>query len=426
MNIIAEEGDVISPIHEYNPSTHRKINKSVYALARKFQGLPEGVTKFDVLRVAKQAKVISNQEAIYLEYMIKLTSDQDWQCGGHPRIYAGVMTIAHDLDKVERVINTMERSLHEKGLLIWNDSSNGKRFKLYEKRTGRVIDIYGPDLSPLGQRYNELVSIAEDIKIKREQWKHAKAELSRYRRQLCAYYERAMSIVSCKELAGQLFSEYEKINDRITNSTRLEEIEAMIKQTCSIVVKLDALADTSETVKEHVINSDQSAEKCRHNYNTNNTKIFLKKDSNKQDDTCVSNLIQFQSGKARTESNSLRNEKENIKIPSKSQLLSVASEGFKALLPEGAKWCDLVQAAHDSCSMLGVSQSAWIDACEIIGRNGAAACIIIFDRKKWDQKESIGNVGGYLRGCINKAENGRLNLMGSVFGLLSHKEMTMQ
>jgi hypothetical protein len=46
---------------------------------------------------------------------------------------------------------------------------------------------------------------------------------------------------------------------------------------------------------------------------------------------------------------------------------------------------------------------------------------MIIDRKMQDSPNSIKNPGGYLRAMTAKAKEGKLNLHGSVFGLLKRE-----
>ena len=62
---------------------------------------------------------------------------------------------------------------------------------------------------------------------------------------------------------------------------------------------------------------------------------------------------------------------------------------------------------------LGISRSAWIDACQAMGRYQAATAIAVIAAKG----ETIRSPGGYLRGMINRARSGELHLSNSLWGL---------
>jgi replication initiation protein RepC len=80
-------------------------------------------------------------------------------------------------------------------------------------------------------------------------------------------------------------------------------------------------------------------------------------------------------------------------------------------------WPDVVDAADYLRANLGISRSAWIDACQTLGRNDAAAAVAIIAAKG----SEIASAGGYLRGMTARARAGRLNLQGSLWGLAERR-----
>ena len=68
--------------------------------------------------------------------------------------------------------------------------------------------------------------------------------------------------------------------------------------------------------------------------------------------------------------------------------IEAASERLAAPFAEGAGWPDLVEAAYRVRSELGISQASWGEACDLLGRTGAALCLLVTDRgtlRKVDQ-----------------------------------------
>ncbi|ASY71511.1 hypothetical protein ABIA24_005734 [Sinorhizobium fredii] len=76
--------------------------------------------------------------------------------------------------------------------------------------------------------------------------------------------------------------------------------------------------------------------------------------------------------------------------------------------PDGSvsSWRDLMAAAVVVRSMLGVSPSAYQDACDVMGpENAAAAIACILERQG-----HINSAGGYLRDLTSKARRGEFSL----------------
>ncbi len=106
-------------------------------------------------------------------------------------------------------------------------------------------------------------------------------------------------------------------------------------------------------------------------------------------------------------------------------MLNACSDRFKDHIPlhnRAMSWDDLIEAAHALLPTLKINKTAWWDACDTLGRSGAAICIMIIDQKSQDPENPVHNPGGYLRKMVARAKTGELNLQGSVFGLLKRGE----
>ena len=78
---------------------------------------------------------------------------------------------------------------------------------------------------------------------------------------------------------------------------------------------------------------------------------------------------------------------------------------------------DLDCAVQAMLPELGISNSAWSDACQTMGRDLAAMCVIITDVNRDHPQIRVRNPGGYLRGMTNAHRTGHLNIMGSLIAL---------
>jgi replication initiation protein RepC len=77
-------------------------------------------------------------------------------------------------------------------------------------------------------------------------------------------------------------------------------------------------------------------------------------------------------------------------------------------------WRDLMCAAVVVRSMLGVSASAYQDACEIMGPENAAATIACI----LERSGHINSAGAYLRDLTSKAKRGEFSLGPALMALL--------
>lgn len=85
-------------------------------------------------------------------------------------------------------------------------------------------------------------------------------------------------------------------------------------------------------------------------------------------------------------------------------------------------WSDLVEAAYRLKSELRISQSNWVDACQTLGRAGAAVCLVLTDQGMQREAEPVRKPGAYFRAMVRRARTGELHLQPSVFGILNRQD----
>lgn len=99
-------------------------------------------------------------------------------------------------------------------------------------------------------------------------------------------------------------------------------------------------------------------------------------------------------------------------------LLVAATERFHERLPLSSgpiNWHDAIETAFQLRQELGISQRSWAEACEVMGRAGAAVCIVVTDRALSREENPVRLPAAYFRGMIKKAENCRLKLHSSIY-----------
>ena len=93
----------------------------------------------------------------------------------------------------------------------------------------------------------------------------------------------------------------------------------------------------------------------------------------------------------------------------------------------------IAPTAHDiDCAVqailpeLGINISAWADACQVMGRDVAAMCVIITDANRDHPQIRVRNPGGYLRGMTKAYRTGNLNIMGGLIALSQRRASERQ
>ncbi|MCV0424137.1 MAG: hypothetical protein K5905_01560 [Roseibium sp.] len=408
--------------------------------------LPDGKSKWDVVKSFKAARKslgLTSALTQYLEYLVGRTEDQDWRPGSCPIVFSPVASAVAFFDVDARQINTYERDLAALGLLTRHDSGNRRRYEQRYK-DGSLRYAYGADLSPLIERYEEIVKMVEadrqELVLRGTQIKAVKA----WRRVLKDGLRKARALSIRTKVVAEASGLVESLPK--TFPTKWTSIEF-----CALAMKLEDLcialkAELKPYSQEKT--SDQTEENFRH-HNTNNTTLFhygncygaspQKRTSPDRDEITLEAEPAIAGGIEKEKSRCTSNPDsppgaearphaagggstgiEHIRLD---QVLDVSSLLMRQMIYEeaeqgGVNWAVLDRAAAQAAAFLGVSKLPWHDLRTEIGSTAAAVCIVITERHISDPQKPFNNPGGFVRGLLDRARNGKLHLHKSIFGLI--------
>lgn len=406
--------------------------------AEEFCGLEENVDRFYALKLIKKVGKelgFTSELVEMLEYYLIRTNEVDWTEGHQPICYQAVITTAQDLGISERQVRNRENALNRLGALTWEDSGNFKRYGVRDRETGEIKYAFGVDLSPLASLLSALEQALEEKEAYKELWNERKRKITAYRARIRSLLAEASLYPEMSDTVQAVQNGYEAISHSIRSYHSLERLKDMIEDHKLLLEGLsDALEMVAASVDKQEITQNISAtdaSDCRHIHSTNPPK-------SDKSDTRSPTVISFQKsvadcpepketdsgegGKTETEQ---KNKDYGMEHISWKMMVNSCSERFKDHIPlhnRALSWADLIEAANALLPILGINRTAWWDACDVLGREGAAICIMIIDRKAQDPENPVRNPGGYLRKMVARAKTGDLNLQGSVFGLLKRSE----
>ncbi len=288
-------------------------------------------------------------------------------------------------------------ALVDAGLIHRRDSPNGKRYA-HRDQAGEIETAFGFDLEPLLRRAAEIAGMAQQVAAELRLFKRTKEALT-----LCRRDVRKLITAAIEEGAEGNWT----------------QIEAIYIATLATLPRSPSRQQMAETLDEMTLLREEII-------NQLNMQIKpTKTDGNADRNGChiqSSNTESIHEFEPRLEKKQGANLSEIIRPttePPKVFPLGMVLRACPTIADYGpggaiANWRDLMTAAVVVRSMLGVSPSAYQDACEAMGAENAAVIMAgILERAG-----HINSAGGYLRDLTARAKRGEFSLGPMIMALL--------
>jgi replication initiation protein RepC len=321
-------------------------------------------------------------------------------------------------------------ALVDAGLLHRRDSPNGKRY-VRREAGGKIEQAFGFSLAPLLLRSEEFAHLAQSVAAERRALSQAREALTICRRDI-----RKLITAAIEEGASGNWdvveSHYIALVARLPRRADLASVTA-------ILYDMQMLREEVLNILEMQLKSQKTDATAIHSgYHIQNSKpesfnelepaLEKKQGENPNEgqakglasETDAANDGVSGSGSAGNPVGQHdRGLREKLAERLKPLPLPMVLKACPQILdygPDGdiRSWRDLLVAAVVTRSMLGVSPSAYQNACEILGAENAAivmACIL-------ERAGQINSAGGYLRDLTRKAERGEFSLAPMVMALM--------
>lgn len=279
--------------------------------------------------------------------------------------------------------------------ILRRDSPNGKRFVRRDK-DGEIAMAFGFDLSPLAFKANEIENFAEQAREEARKRQHLRFNITIHLRDIASTIEAAFN----EERAGDwksLRMRLEQLSGRVDRNGKLYALAMREQGLFTLRQDVEKLYLSSLSQLEMSVNAPYIE------HHIQNSDIESK--DNK-----------FQDIETKTDRNFNLNINENItplKTTKPLQITPVLSEillscpQIKNYAAHGIhNWADLITTAGHIRSMLGISTSAWQNACVTMGDVSAAVTIAAI----LERSETIRSAGGYLRKLTERAKIGQYSV----------------
>ncbi|MGZ2461804.1 plasmid replication protein RepC [Rhizobium anhuiense] len=288
-------------------------------------------------------------------------------------------------------------ALVDAGLIIRKDSPNGKRYA-HKDGSGSIKDAFGFSLAPMLARSEELAHMAQQIASDRKALRLTKERLS-----ICLRDVRKLISAAVEEGAagdwGMIEECYIGLMARIPKSPTAADVEPVAEE-------MEMLREEIINLLETQVNSEKTdgnaVQNERHIQNSNTESIYESEPRSEIEQGAKS-------------SQAIRVLREPIKAFPLGMVLKACPD-IAMYGPGGAiaSWRDLMSAAVVVRSMLGVSPSAYEEACvAMTAENAAVAMACILEKSSF-----INSAGGYLRDLTKRAALGQFSLGPMLMALL--------
>lgn len=380
--------------------------------AEAFAGLPQGVeVPGQVLAAIKEAAPligISPRLVHAVDWLFRFTQPQDWQPGSRPIVWPSARMQRDSLGLSSTQAKWINRQLVELGLISMRDSPNGKR---YGKRdpSGRLVEAYGFDLSPLAARYAEFRRLAEQGRAER-------LAMGRLRRRATIAKKAIIQILETAAEYGLEGEEWAVLrHDSRAIGAALKAVERSDEMELGVISleRRQRLARERLEALLGVVDSDPKGPENRPHYNNYKPTLDPNKDT----------VIAAKGCSGEGEDEPQHRSPERRERSDKGMVHGIAPDELVRLAPKlkpylrrpNPTWPEIVDAAEWLRHNLGVSKSLWGDACLTMGRDLAAVALAIVSTK--EAKHFRTSPGGYFHGMIAKARAGELHLERTIWAM---------
>ncbi|NBJ13766.1 plasmid replication protein RepC [Microvirga arsenatis] len=353
----------------------------------------------DNLREAKTALGISDRALSVLNALLTFHQDTTLQLGSDLIVFPSNKALTFRANGMSPA--TLRRhlaALVQAGLVIRRDSPNGKR---YARRGegGAIEQAFGFDLSPLVARAAEFESLADQARAERKARYLLREEITVLRRDI----SKTIAVALEEDLPGpwaDLSARFDALNEAPPRSAEPPALEAIASDLRALWSEVD------NTLKSQLKPTNMSVYESHSERHYQNSKPNI--------------LLDSEQGLQRRLEETSAPEPEARKSPTRAFSLTLVLQACPdiAMYTKGGQgistWRELVTAAGVVRGALGISPSAWEDACAVMGEEDAAIVVAAMLQRS----EMIVSAGGYLRNLTERAREGKFSVGPMVMALL--------
>ncbi|MEM9631093.1 MAG: plasmid replication protein RepC [Pseudomonadota bacterium] len=416
-----------------NVSSFRKITPGMLASQRLAMSndIPE-IGKSEVaiaLKRAAQPLGLASTAYHVLDILLGLSKSDDWKGGNRPVVAISNEKLAAYVGRSERTVIRAIKQLVEAQILAYRDSSTGRRW-VHRNDSGEITYAYGLDFTPARVRYHEIKKLADEWQAKLNADREARRSVTRISRAIVDIID-ATDDVDLSDFHDQMIA-------ILDSGLPVQKKAADLQDLYDLLV--EALNKSSENQDQSSENENMSSEN-----DTDVTPLF----NTSSQDSCLNKRPSANANEHYPKSNAAYGDEIAPEREQAERVGSKTSPKREQKHPNGgnfdhsgtldsvsisllesactavqsdfglsfSSWPELLSAAEVLRLGIGLSETAYSEACGKLGRQTATAILAVVAEKALRDPNKISSPGGYFRACCDRAAEGKLALARSLFGL---------
>ncbi|MGZ5889283.1 MAG: plasmid replication protein RepC [Hyphomicrobium sp.] len=294
------------------------------------------------------------------------------------------------------------------GLVIRRDSPNGKRYAR-KGQGGAIETAFGFDLTPLVARAAEFECLAEEARGERRAYLVVREGITLVRRDIVKMIDAGVEEGVPADWRA-LHEAYAALARRIPRTATRSELEPLLDELTALAERIRKVLEThvnSQNKSANESHSERHIQNSNTNLNESETAFQPSRDE-VEPRSAVPNVRQGpNSSSDRTQQTQQRRFPLGMVLKACPDVVDYARHG-------SSSWREFVATAGLVRSALGISPSAWEDACAVLGEEDAAVVVAAILQRA----EAINSPGGYLRSLTDKARAGQFSTGPVLMSLL--------
>ncbi len=384
---------------------------------------------------AAPALGVSRRVVDFVDYLMSHNRPHDWDSGPGPIVWPSDVELEDRLCIGRSQCKALVRAATDAGFVRLRRSPTGRRWghRTGSGYEGRIVEAYGFDLSPLGERMAEFECASAEWEARRDEGKRLRREITVSRNRVLALVDLATAQGLADEgwaaaaaQANALWGERGSQRDPLPLVPIAARLRALAILTQERLTAALAAVDSVEHGE-----TDPAGPENRPHFTTTNELLIVKTNTppahkagpnrpmaheEAGSDGLPSQQVVLRKGRvgpSRENPAQVSALRGFVVTP---MFLMMVAPAFRDWVSSArAGWAELYQAADYVRSGLGISPYAWGQACIVLGRQEATAALATICARHADGK--VKSLDGLLRCMVDLHGKGTLRLDRTLFGL---------